>query len=451
MDNYDFLKNISLPNSFEIKETVSEDDFDFVTDAVNCFAFTDEFQQKRFNRYVEKIKTIIFDYLRYEVVCLIGDLTLNQTLIYIFEGIYYQKLSIYIKENNITDEEMKEIIKNTPLEDFKEMIKKKSQIGVVFCKLLHNTKAEPKILGLHQYIGIVGLISIANVRLHGEISVPKIEEFIDYAFKNTCSRFIRNKYLKGLIDKDSFFKCVPETELEKFLFLEDLINDINIDITNAYITNAEQYDEYIEPFQSNVFKEQDKKIKLIKEENDKLKTEIEAKNKELNNLEKDNRILKEKLSSQQKNPEIKKLQNRIKELIHEKEKISKDYKHISDKYEKLKEIKTNVNVSPDELEKTFKEVDCNLNYLFVVDTSKLKLNNAIKEVFPNAIFYDSFVNIQNMNIDMVICMTSHIDHVQYKKFKSQCKTKGVQFLHCSCQNPQMIKEEIWKLINKESV
>lgn len=450
MNNCDFLKKLNLTDDFEPTKNLSENNFDFIKDAVNCFALSKDFQQKRFQRYVEKVKVIIFDYMKnFLFTSDISDLTLLMQ--YLFESVYCKKFIDYIKENEVTEEIKEEFFLDNTFDDFKELAENREKTGEIFCKLLHNTEIEPTILGCQQFIGIIRLVSPHTPEDAFKASVPRMKEIISNCIKDACARFIRIKYLQGLLDKDTFFKYVPETDLEKFMFIEGLVNDIDRDITNAYITNAKQYDEYIEPFQSNVYKEQDKKMQSIKEENDKLKIDIVEKNKEIKNLEKDNNLLKEKLSSIQKNPEIKRLQNKIKEVAHEKEKILKDYKHISGKYEKLKELQINVDVFPDEAEKTFKEVDCNLNYLFVVDTSKLKLNNSIKEVFPNAIFYDSFVNIQNMKLDMVICMTSLIDHVQYKKFKSQCKTKGVQFLHCNCQNPQMIKEEIWKLINKESV
>ena len=92
----------------------------------------------------------------------------------------------------------------------------------------------------------------------------------------------------------------------------------------------------------------------------------------------------------------------------------------------------------------FKEI--NGKYLFVL-SEESSFMDVITDAFPNVEFCFENKNISKKGYDMVVCITSHIDHSTYLGIKAQCKTNSIPFVHCKHSNIPLIRQLMSEQLN----
>lgn len=265
-----------------------------------------------------------------------------------------------------------------------------------------------------------------------------MSSIIDDEFIETSKDFIKRKALiNENISEHNYFLTLPETNEDIVQFIHILFNRIYIDIER--IIKSKITDEYLHVVSDNM-------ILTLDKENETLKKDIEQLNKKISSLEYKNKSLQAKIDNNDKI--LKEKVNEINEdksfLERQNNKLKNKYDDIVHKYNILKDSVDN----PDIIEEVhkYKEVDLNLRYLFVI-SEEATFMNVISDTFKNATFVTESKSINENKIDMVISITTHIDHSTYYSIKNQCKTKNIPFLHCTFSNVDLIKETIWEYIN----
>lgn len=131
----------------------------------------------------------------------------------------------------------------------------------------------------------------------------------------------------------------------------------------------------------------------------------------------------------------------IEELTRQNSKLQTRLDKILSKYETLKQ-QVQQDVEEDVEPETVKSVDLNGRYLFIV-SNHTTFRKKVVETFPNARFCNASSEVPDLsNIDMVIVITSHIDHPTYNFIKKKCKDQNIPWVHCDYTNVELIKEVI---------
>ena len=91
-------------------------------------------------------------------------------------------------------------------------------------------------------------------------------------------------------------------------------------------------------------------------------------------------------------------------------------------------------------------MDPNGKYLFVL-SEESSFMDVITDAFPNVEFCFENKNISKKGYDMVVCITSHIDHSTYLGIKAQCKTNSIPFVHCKHSNIPLIRQLMSEQLN----
>lgn len=470
-------------------DKVDENHFSVFRDIGGNFVYQPEFKDKRFFKYVSEVEKILYDFIAFYFTpgpCNNLDYIISNQLMHYYEYFYRMKTGKFFEKGESDEEtgvsisdgqggyslslahgyssdDMLSDIMNT--EGALKFVKKdgyqisfaiQEPYGNLVSLLCHDRKTGIVIETPEQLEKVFKYIFILTKEKIYELfgkDIITFDEVLKHNIETACMNYIRDQYLQGNLTKGDYQEYLPETLFEKFKILEDIINDTVEDINNIVLYNYELQKDVID-------KKANEQQEKIKAENTKLKTKIEElqqtikeqkeelseRKTQVTRLESENKKLNDKIEKINNNTEVKNLQSKNKELIHEKEKIKKDYQHLKDKYDRLKKSEKNnikeelIDIQPEQRE----EIDCTLNYLFVVDTTKSTCVNALKETFPNAVFHDTYSSLYNMNIDMVICLTGLINHSLYRHFKRQCQSQNIAFIHCSFQNPEMVKDEIYR-------
>lgn len=445
-------------NAIRWSDKLDEDNFSLFKDVAGNFTFQKNFKDKRFKKYVSQVEKILYDFIKFYFntgPCNQFDYIIASQL-----AGYYQAFSLQEMKKNVSDSADVEVTIGG-FDKFNGVDAKKlfdyltDNTGSIFGILLHDRKAELILETTEQLKEMVDYTHMLDEEEIKEKFGKDIISFNDILKHNTeaaCARYIRDLYVQGKVTKGNYHEHLPTTHFDKMKILEDIVNDVVEDVNACFVYNYELQKDCINTKRESLLSQKDKEIMQLKEELNKAKTTIKEQEKILNDkgqqiskLEAETKKLNITIEKINNNVEIKSLQSRNKELTHEKEKIKKEYQHLKEKYDRLKtsgfyKAKEKTEIKPEQRE----EVDCTLNYLFVVDTAKSNCINSLKETFPNAVFHDTYSDIYNMNIDMVICLTGLVSHSLYQHFKRQCQSQNVAFIHCSCQNPDMVKDEIYK-------
>ena len=99
-----------------------------------------------------------------------------------------------------------------------------------------------------------------------------------------------------------------------------------------------------------------------------------------------------------------------------------------------------------EVHETIVDVDMNARYLFIIG-SDIPLQTTLKKEFPNAEFASKTIHLTHTKYDMVIALTSCIDHKYYLAIKKQCKDHDIPFVHCPHSNIEMMRTVIFNFWN----
>ena len=126
-------------------------------------------------------------------------------------------------------------------------------------------------------------------------------------------------------------------------------------------------------------------------------------------------------------------------LRRENEKIRKQYKDLMRKYLESKNKEQGTISDAEQASIELPELNVNGRYAFIV-YDDVTFRRSILDNFPNSIIIDSQTLIDPVSIDMVVVITTHIDHATYLGMKRQCKNKNIPLVHCEHSNIDLIKQ-----------
>lgn len=389
----------------------------------NSFVYDENFEGKRFNKYVQKTKDYIYEnYLK---------------IVYPLED-----------ENGISF-----------VHNFDE------QIINFFCTYyLTDTFEEHENTGYHSIFNCFNEYAVPDfdsTAIDGDF----LEKFLMSAYKNeiknetyslgyiiesetrlACKEHIRRIVLKSdNIDETNYFLTLPQSVEDAILILDDILNRVKIDIEK--LCKSQIVNEAIKSQTEGFFKGS---IERLQKENNSLNQEIEKLNNIIQTKENDIKNLNTKLSTinEKNNEYIDILLSNIRKLERQNTKIKGKYERLLDKYKALKENSINdVEDIENDIVQEFNELDLNGKYLFIA-YNDITFQNTILQTFTNATFSDTNANINSSSTDMVIVLTAHIDHSVYYGIKEQCKTKNIPLIHCNFSNVELIKELMFDAINR---
>ena len=381
---------------------------------LNCFSFYEEFEDRRFDKYVDKVKYQLWDYIgetynlkksQKDKMDTISDIA--YFLIYYFTG------GEPLDTDIVSDLEYSNVIESS------------------FLAALHQYYVDEYFFDEGDFIDIF-LCDIKNEKI--------LFKFVEEELRNACKLYIAKMTIKDkTIEPDSYHKTLPLSDTDAIDMLTNIYNWVAIDI-ERFIQKCMGED-----FFDNI---EEKKIQDLKEQSNNNKKELSKANKTIrkqeNTLKEKDWIIKqltekiEKLNQEEKNDK--------KELVEENEILARQNTKLKEKYNELlskyKDLKSQTIETSDanevESETEIKELDMNGRYVFVLKDSFAFLEN-VKDTFPNATFIETNSNA----IDMVIIISSHIDHTTYYAIKGQCKTKGIPYIHCEHSNIELIKNMMW--------
>ena len=367
----------------------------------NSFVDDKDFENKRFNRYVEKAKKYIEDqYLKvlYPHCFNSKVYTMNDFIISLFRAYYFT-------------EERNAIIKPPFFEAFHEYSVKMTELFDMDSDL------------------VAGYLMADYEPKYKEFSLHTV---VEDEIKKVCKEFIKQRSIEMVddVDESNYFITLPNSTQDAIWIFDKIINYVFIDIEHMCVMG----DTYISVMENGLRDEADKKIDALDDENTNLKATIASKDDEITKLKGQIRALQE---SAKPDDYAESLLERIFSQDRQITKLMDKYNGLLSKYEKLKET-AHVDIKDDESLIPLKEPDRNGKYLFIAH-EKASFQNNVLEMFPNAVFATSNENVHAGSVDMVVIITSHITHPVYYGMKQQCKEKNIPFVHCPFTNVELIK------------
>ena len=139
-------------------------------------------------------------------------------------------------------------------------------------------------------------------------------------------------------------------------------------------------------------------------------------------------------------------------LNKENKKLKNQLEQLKAKYEDLDIYHKNVidNAFIDMTDEEIPEIDTTKNYVFVSgkETEHMGVIRDIIVEFPNStVKYSNFKVLAN-STDLVVFLTSFMDHSTYYDIKNQCIAKDIPYVHCHTRNIKDIKRAI-SIIRKD--
>ena len=382
-----------------------------------CFVFQEDFEDRRFDRYAKKVKDQLDTYINnlYSIIESTNSKSDIMTHLYIYLMGHFSedKMNEYAgykisSKKMISNHFYKYGIKNTFIdkEEFKNIFSDSDEDNQILFGLLETEFRNACKLYIAKKC--IGDKTIAIDSYHSKtLPIQKTEELFDIMNNTLNWTAIDIERLILEASKEDYFQKSNNKEvLELRKYIEE--EDQNIGILNNTIKEQEK----LITEKENVIKNLNKKIEIL-----------ETREKDIK-----------------------------KELIEENEILTRQNLKLKDKYNELlskyKTLKTNSNENSlatetnNDSETELKDLDLNGRYVFVLKDATAFLQN-IKDTFPNATFIESNTNLNPNAIDMVIVISSHIDHTTYYAIKNQCKTKDIPFIHCEHSNIELIKNMMW--------
>ena len=275
-------------------------------------------------------------------------------------------------------------------------------------------------------------------------------DIIDYELTYIVMEYLRWRSLKeNDITKSNFSSFMPSTIIEALELFKSLIVLVCYDIDKICYSNVNQ--SFLDVLQSDL-------IKSLNVEYEKMDNQLQE---TLQELEKSNSMtkrLQDSILAKDNNfkQQTEHLYDAIDELERKNQKLKKKYIGLVEKYNRLKNQTnksnniTNNNVENNETtNEDVVDVDINGKYLFVIGNGAT-FKGIIKDAFPNADFMNDNCSINKGVYDMVIIITSHIDHSTYFAMRDQCKNKGIPCIHCDYSNVDRIKNTMFDFLNRKT-
>lgn len=397
--NPDFLKDLE-----KIKPKVSP-----IVLYDKSFVFDDNFEDKRFFRYVDKVKQFIFNELKTsygkkmteeDKNSKIPAINLTEFIIDFFAGYYMLE------------------------DDF--IHNKKTIYSNIHNYYIENNSDTDELLELKD-------------NFFSQKKISLLEDMIEYETKSACKQFIRLKSAElGNIDKSNYFLTQPKTTIEALTIFKMIIDWVYIDLERFFIDNNK--------VSSNDCK--DINLNEYKSKIEELEKQIEEERKNSSDKSFKIKYLEEKIEKRE-NKENSDLQRVIEnnfELQRKFDKLTRKYNSLAEKYNTLKEQFDEENIEIVEKEVSLIELNPYGKYLFVL-SEESSFMDVIVDAFPNVEFCFENKNISKKGYDMVVCITSHIDHSTYLGIKAQCKTNNIPFVHCKHSNIPLIRQLMSERLN----
>ena len=377
----------------------------------NSFIFDKDFEDKRFDRYVDRCKQAIMERLQ-------KDYVTNKN----------QELS-----NNLTD-----FVLNF--------------LGGYYFSESEKVKNKRQLYSqIHTYY-IDGIFSIDGDSeyiedLFCEENVPKkykLRTIVDKEIRAVCKQYIRWKSIQlNNIDKANYFQTQPKTESDFLYILKLVVDWVCVDIERYATMKEVEKLELVSQFPVD-----DERITDYMQDIEELEKTISEKDKQIEAQKQQVKILEEKLKRQEnkEQTDLDRVVNNNFELQRKYDKLIRKYNSLAEKYNDLKEQFEEEKIDIVETEASLIELDTDGKYLFVL-SEESSFMDVIVDAFPNVEFCFENKNIIHKNYDMVVCITSHIDHSTYLGIKAQCKNNNIPFVHCRHSNIPLIKQLMWNQIN----
>mgnify|MGYP003291405928 CR=1 FL=1 len=239
------------------------------------------------------------------------------------------------------------------------------------------------------------------------------------------------------IKQDNYYSDLPDGHLI-FVIYARLVRTLSYDLNSLMLFLSKRNNRY--ETLNNDISDKQKEIDSLLEEKAKLNEQIKSLENQIRNQKKEYADLKSKKSDR-----VIEMEQYSEVLLRDKNKIKSKYDDLFEKYKKLKS-ETSSNVEESEVVSDFIDVDINKRYGFVI-FDDVTFINALKEAFPNCVILSNNNNISPKALDMVIAITTHINHSTYLGIKKQCNDKKIPIIHCEFTNVGLIKEVIWNYLN----
>lgn len=387
-----------------------------------CFVTEyDSKTNKRWKKYIEKFKKELFCYIEK-----------------IFPA--YKEGNIY----NVSDFIIS--ILHVYYDTFKEEDEDKRNFILTntFCSLIKNYNKENQDIFLNDYIdNIITYINIFYDKDFNKLDNTLIDLnlIIENEIENCAKDYISKMYATHFnIEESSYFLTLPIDTIDILEIFSNLLNRLIIDIEHIFISNfSDSFLKYLK----------DETKESFMNENQNLLSSIQEKDNTINEQKNIISNLNNKLTEMDNvcNQKLKENKDYNFVLQRKNVKLEKKYKELYETYFNLKNTQSSPLKNNDlPITELVKEVNLDANYVFVM-IDDISLRSKIKEVFKNAVFVSNNINLNEKNIDLVIFMTSILDHTTYYGIKNQCKNNKIPFIHCEYFNINLIKELIWNELN----
>ena len=144
---------------------------------------------------------------------------------------------------------------------------------------------------------------------------------------------------------------------------------------------------------------------------------------------------------------IKRLQAELRKKDGELLKAEDKYRDISEKYKGLKEQTEGKKEDRKTVNEIDFELDRNGRYVFAMD-DWANMKNSILKRFPNASFANETTFINAETTDLCVVLTSVMSHHLYYAIRSKCEGANIAHIHCNSTNLDIIEKEMAKKLKK---
>lgn len=411
------------------------------------FTQNDGFEDKQFDRYVERAKNYMYEVMK--GVVKINDKIKNYDELIKMDIRSYFMSSIIKqydgKENS--EDKISQINKILEKQDSATRILQKINGNEILSRYKYDLCYENNDFQYYHYID--AFLEFLFVNHYDDFS---LYYFIEIETYKACKEYVRIHSIidyDGIpIEKSNYFKTLPSDPIAAYELYCNIFNRVIFSIENLFtrkMTNVT-----VETMGHDKYKSLEKELKQQTEIADKRLIEINKKNEEIEKLKSLLKKSGKKIEKSQLVPIEQKQQNEyINTLKRENSKLKGKYNLLLDKYNYLKndcsEKVLNVEETAD-LNKVV-DLDYDKNYMFVM-YENTGLKSQILEKFKNANFIETNRQMKKFDarqIDCVIILTSHVGHDMYYKIKEKCKAKNIPMIHCNNFNIDLIEQ---LLINK---
>lgn len=279
----------------------------------------------------------------------------------------------------------------------------------------------------------------------GEFKDSGLLHFVSEELRRACKERVRIHSISTHdmfpIEKSNYFKTLVDNPIEAYELHAIVFNRVLYSMENLFTRQTvstcvsmmaeDQYQKmqkYLDS-QTQAIELQQDLLNKKDLEIQKLKTELETKEHQVESFKANNQIKNEK-----------DCKNALKR---ENNKLKLKYGLLLEKYNALKSTSDeNLSACVDTEHETLKALDYDAKYVFIVG-DRTNLKKQILSKFKNAAFIESGPQMKKLNVNQaecVIVMTNYVSHNIYLKVKEKCKNNNVHFVHCNNFNVELIEQ-----------